>query len=129
MQIAAWYLVKPMKTYLFVMRHFPHYSSHVQETLDQLLTTAAFDQKVSILFIDDGVSQLKAQQNPPSMPLKNTAAIFQVLDVYDIKNLYVEAESLCAKGLNEADLILPVKLIRRAAVNDLMQQYDVLMPD
>ena len=129
MRIAAWCLVKSMKSYLFVMRHFPHFSSHVQETLDQLLTTAAFDQTVSLLFIDNGVSQLKAQQNSESMPLKNTAAIFQVLDVYDIKNLYVEAESLFAKGLNEADLILPVNLIRRAEVNDFMQQHDVLMPD
>lgn len=111
------------------MRHFPHFSSHVQETLDQLLTTAAFDQTVSLLFIDNGVSQLKAQQNSESMPLKNTAAIFQVLDVYAIHNLYVEAESLSAKGLNESDLILPVKLIRRAAVNDLMQQHAVLIPD
>ena len=129
MLIVAWYLVERMKTYLFIMRHFPHYSSHVQETLDQLLTTAAFDQNVSLLFVDDGVCQLKAHQNPKNILLKNSAAIFQVLDVYAIHNLYVEAESLSAKGLNESDLILPVKLIRRAAVNDLMQQHAVLIPD
>lgn len=129
MLIVAWYLVKPMKTYLFVMRHFPHFSSHVQETLDQLLTTAAFDQKVSLLFVDDGVCQLKSQQNAEAMLLKNTAAIFQVLDVYDINDLYVEAESLSAKGLGESDLILPVNIIKRANVNALMQQHDVLMPD
>lgn len=111
------------------MRHFPHFSSHVQETLDQLLTTAAFDQTVSLLFIDDGVFQLKLQQNPECMPFKNTAAIFQVLDVYDVQNLYVEAESLAAKGLDESDLILPVKVISRSAVNALMQRHDVLMPD
>lgn len=111
------------------MRHFPYFSSHVQETLDQLLTTAAFDQKVSLLFLDDGVCQLKSQQNAEALFLKNTAAIFQVLEVYDINDLYVEAESLSAKGLDEADLILPVKIIKRAAVNALIQQHDVLMAD
>lgn len=118
-----------MKKYLFVMRHMPHLTSHVQEALDQMLTTAAFDQAVSVLFLDDGVFQLKTQQNPGGMALKNTAAIFTALELYEIKDVFVEAESLADRGLLADDLILSVRSIPRADVNELIRRHDVVVPD
>lgn len=118
-----------MKKYLFVMRHLPHCSSRVQETLDQILTTAAFDQKVSLLFVDDGVLQLKSGQNPNRINLRNTCAVFQALQIYDINDLYVESESLSARSLLQSDLILPVQCIQRSALNALVQQHDVILAD
>lgn len=118
-----------MKKYLFVMRHPPHISSRVQEALDQMLTTAAFDQSVSVLFLDDGVLQLKTGQNPENMALKNTAASFTALSLYEIKDVFVEAESLAERGLAVKDLILPVRTIPRADVNQLMRGHDAVVPD
>lgn len=118
-----------MKNYLFVMRHPPHISSHVQEALDQMLTTAAFDQSVTVLFLDDGVFQLKTGQNPQDMALKNTAAIFTALELYEIKDVFVETESLAERGLSMDDLILPVRAVPRAGVNELMRRHDLVVPD
>ncbi|MCQ8102669.1 sulfurtransferase complex subunit TusC [Methylomonas sp. SURF-2] len=118
-----------MKKYLFVMRHPPHVGSHVQETLDQILTTAAFDQAVSVLFLDDGVFQLKTRQNPQDMVLKNTGAIFTALELYEVKDVFVEAESLLDRGLSAAELILPVLTVARADVNALIRRHDVVVPD
>lgn len=119
-----------MKKYLFVMRHLPHVSSHAQETLDQMLTTAAFDQTVSVLFVDDGVLQLKRGQNSATELMgKNTAAIFNVLSIYDINQLLVENESLTDRGLRADDLILPVQIIPRNRVNAFMRQYDAIIAD
>jgi len=118
-----------MKSFLFVMRHPPHFSSRVQETLDQILTTAAFDQAVSVLFVDDGVLQLKQGQHPENMVLKNTSAMLSVLEMYEINNLYIEAESLSDRGLTSADSILPAKVVPRSAVNDLLKEYDVVLSD
>lgn len=120
--------VNEMKKYLFVMRHLPHVSSHVQETLDQMLTTAAFDQSVSVLFLDAGVLQLKRGQNSQPMGLKNTAAIFQALELYEINNLFVEAESLSSLGMTVDELILPVEVTPRAEVNALMQRHAIIIP-
>lgn len=117
-----------MKSYLFVMRSLPHIGCHVQETLDQMLTTAAFDQNVAVLFADDGVLQLKQGQDPACMTMRNTAAMFTALAMYDIEPLYVERESLSERGLSVADLILPVLAVPRDGVNDLLKQYDVLIP-
>lgn len=118
-----------MKKYLFVMRHFPHQSSHVQEALDQLLTSAAFDQTVSLLFVDDGVFQLKATQNSQAMGLKNTAAVYSALSLYGVTDLFVELESLQASGLSVEDLILPVQLLPRTEVNALLLQHTAIIPD
>ena len=111
------------------MRHLPHVACHVQETLDQLLTIAAFDQHVTLLFLDDGVFQLKSRQQPAKMSFKLVAAMLQSLEVYGIEHLYVETESLSARGLNCDDLILPVQRIDRKAVHALLQQHDVVVPD
>lgn len=111
------------------MRNLPHLSSHVQETLDQILTTAAFDQSVSVLFLDDGVFQLKSGQDPQTMVLKNTAAIFTALELYEITDVFVEVESLADRGLVLDDLILPVRAMPRADVNELIRCHDVIVPD
>lgn len=109
------------------MRHLPHITSHVQETLDQLLTTAAFDQQVTLLFLDDGVFQLKSGQHPAKMSFKLVAAIMQSLELYGINHLYVESESLMARGLKSDDLILPVQCIDRQRVPEILQQHDVVV--
>jgi len=118
-----------MKNYTFVMRHLPHTSSRVQEILDQMLTTAAFDQVVSVLFLDDGVLQLRRGQNPAEAVFKDTAAIFKVLELYDINRLFVERESLAARGLSDEDLLLPVQLVSRSEVGELLKTSDVVVPD
>ena len=118
-----------MKRYLFVMSRPPHSGTHLQETLDAILTAAAFDQEVGLLFVDDGVWQLKHYQQPGAMRVKDTAAIFQALEIYDVKDLYVEQESLDERGLSSADLILPVTNILRREVSQLMRAYDIISPD
>ena len=118
-----------MKKYLFVLRRAPNNGNHLQEALDMILTTAAFDQSVSLLFIDDGVLQLRRGQNPQVLSLKDTAAIFSALEIYDVRQLYVESESLSARGLVKEDLLLPVELLDRCEINGLMAQYAVIVPD
>jgi tRNA 2-thiouridine synthesizing protein C len=118
-----------MKSYLFVMRRPPNLGNHVQETLDMILTMAAFDQAVSVLFADDGVLQLKAGQNQAALSLKETSAIFNALPVYEVNSLYVEAESLKSRGLAPADLILPAQAIERIKISELMKRFQVIIPD
>lgn len=105
----------------------PHNGTQVQEKLDVILTTAAFDQPLTLLFLDDGVFQLKKGQQPETQGLKDTAAIFKALEIYKVSNLYVEYESLQERGLLAEDLTLSVQTIRRKNINHFMQQYDVVV--
>ena len=115
-----------MKSYLFVLRHAAHSGIYVQEMLDIILTTAAFDQAVSLLLLDDGVFQLKKHQQPEQYGMKDTAAIFNALEIYDIHAIYSETESLQSRGLTANDLCLPIREYHRKDISALMAQFDVV---
>jgi tRNA 2-thiouridine synthesizing protein C len=115
------------KNFLFVLRHPPHGGIHVQESLDIVMTTAAFDQAVRLLFLDDGVFQLKRDQEPAAIGFKHIAPIFTALELYDIEELWVEEESLRERGLTAEDLILPVRLLCRCHVAAFVRSHDVVV--
>lgn len=116
-----------VKKFLFVMRTPPYHGIRLQEKLDALLTTAAFEQKLTLLFLDDGVFQLKKTQLDVKQPLKNTSRLFNALAMYDITTLYNEIESMQERGLKPSDLSLSVKSLYRKDINRLMQQFDVIV--
>ncbi len=116
-----------MKKYLFVLRRPPHSGSYVQEMLDIVLTTAAFDQEVALLFVDDGVFQLKNHQKTQQYHMKDTAAIFAALEIYDIHHFYTEVESLQERGLKPADLLLPVQELYRKEIANLLCSFDIVI--
>jgi len=115
-----------MKKILFVMQSAPHVGMIVQEKLDVILTAAAFDQHVALLFLDEGVFQLKKGQQPEKQGLKDTASIFNAFEIYDVNELYTEVESLQEQGLKPNDLSLPVQALYRKDINQLIQKFDVV---
>lgn len=115
-----------MKRYLFVLNRPPHSGAQAQEMLDVILTAAAFDQSVSLLLLDDAVFQIKKGQNPDPVGMKDIAAIFTALEIYEVKQIYVEVESLQERGLKPADLCLAVREVFRKDVAALMKQHDLV---
>ena len=113
-----------MKKYLFVLRSALFSGVHVQESLDVVLTAAAFDQHVSVLLLDDGVFQLKKGQRLHNTGFKDISAIYKAFEIYDIHNIYVEVESLQERGLKPGDLCLPVHECYRKDIGRLMKAYD-----
>lgn len=118
-----------MKKYLFIIRRPPNQGIYANEALDMILTSAAFDQTVALLFIDDGVLQLKDQQQPESMHLKDIPAIYQALDLYNVDTVYVEEESLLARGLQQETLFLETKTVNRQSLSRLLQEFDFIIPE
>lgn len=115
-----------MKSFLLVLNQPPHDGLSVQETLDVILTAAAFDQAVSLLLLDDAVFQIKQHQNPEPVGLKDTSTIFKALEIYDVHNIYLEVESLQERGLNAGDLMMPIKEIYRKDVASLMKKFQIV---
>lgn len=115
-----------MKRYLFVLRKPAHSGAYLQEMLDIILITAAFDQSVSILWLDDAVFQLKNNQQPDVSGMKDTAAMLQSLSIYDVTELYTETESLQERGLMTNGLCLPVQTLSRQQIGEFMQGFDIV---
>ena len=94
-----------IKKFMYINRTAPHGSIYAQEGLEVALIGAAFDQDVSMAFIDDGVFQIKNGQDTSATGMKNFSPAWRALGDYDITRLYVEKESLQARGLGIDDLM------------------------
>jgi tRNA 2-thiouridine synthesizing protein C len=116
-----------MKKILFVLRKPPHSGAYWQETLDVVMTAAAFDQDVSLLLLDDAVFQLKSGQNPEGFGLKATIGMIKALPLYGINPIYVETESLIARGLSQADLSETVIAIPIADLGRWQRSFDLIL--
>ncbi len=116
-----------IKKFMFVNRKAPYGTIYALESLEVVLITAAFDQDVSLAFLDDGVYQLKKGQQTKGIDTKNFSPTFRALDGYDIEKLYVEKESLALRGLSEADLLVDVTVLDRKEMGKLMGQQDVVL--
>ena len=112
---------------MFVNRKAPYGTIYALESLGVVLITAAFDQDVSLVFMDDGVFQLKKGQQTKGIKNKNFSPTYRALDGYDIEKLYVEEEALAARGLTEEDLLVDVTVMSRADLGKLMDDMDVVL--
>lgn len=117
----------PVKKFLFVNRTAPYGTIYALESLEVVLITAAFDQDVSLLFIDDGVFQLKKEQDTKAIGMKNFSPTYRALEGYDVEKLYVDKESLVRRGLTKDDLLVEVEVIDVEQIGEIMQEQDVIL--
>ena len=116
-----------VKKFLFVNRKAPYGSVYALEGLEVVLISAAFDQDVSLAFFDDGVYQLAKGQQTKGIDTKNFSPAYRALEGYDIEKLYVEKESLDARGLTVGDLLVDVQVLPAAELGALMAGQDVVI--
>lgn len=94
-----------IKKLMYVNRKAPYGTIYALESLEVVLIGAAFDQQVSLAFVDDGVYQLTRSQNTDGIGMKNFSPTYAALGDYDVRHIYVERESLEARGLTVGDLM------------------------
>jgi tRNA 2-thiouridine synthesizing protein C len=116
-----------VKKFMFVNRKAPYGTVYALEGLEVVLIAAAFDQDVSMVFLDDGVYELVKGQNTKGIEVKNFSPTYRALEGYDIEKLYVERESLEARGLTETNLVVPVDVLDSAQLSALMAEQDVVI--
>jgi tRNA 2-thiouridine synthesizing protein C len=116
-----------VKQFMFVNRKAPYGTIYALEGLEVVLISAAFDQDVSLAFLDDGVYQLVKGQQTKGLEMKNFSPTYRALEGYDVEKLYVERESLEARGLREDQLLVPVQVVSAQEMAQLMEQQDVII--
>ncbi|OUR92560.1 hypothetical protein A9Q81_16075 [Gammaproteobacteria bacterium 42_54_T18] len=116
-----------MKNLLFVFDKPPHSSPATKEGLDAILTASAFGQNVTLLLLGDGIFQLLNNQDPSHLPAKNTASIFQALDMYGIENIVTPCENLKNKGLSLSDLSTPCDILDNTQLAKLYAIQDQIL--
>lgn len=94
-----------IKKFLYLNRRAPYGTIYAWEALEVVLIGAAFDQDVSLAFLDDGVYQIVKGQDTAGIEMKNFSPTYSALGDYEVTKLYVEKESLEERGLTVDDLM------------------------
>lgn len=129
-----------IKKFMYLNRRAPYGTIYAWESLEVVLIGAAFDQKVSLAFLDDGVYQIVKGQDTKAVEMKNFSPTYSALGDYDVTQLYVEKESLEERGLTVEDLMPltyedenddwaekdSIQVVSRQELAELMDQQDVL---
>ncbi len=129
------------KQFLVVNRKAPHGTIHALESLEVVLIAAAFEQVVSLAFVDDGVYQLISDQDTAAIGSKNFPAVFRALGDYGVKQIYIEQSSLEARGLKASDLMAltwadesdnwidkdSIRIVNSAELSEIIEQHDVIL--
>lgn len=115
------------KKFMFVNRKAPYGTIYAWEALEVVLIAAAFEQDVSLAFLDDGVFQLKKGHQTKDIGVKAFEKTWGALEDYDVTKLYVAQEALAERGLTADDLAVPVEVLSRAEIGKLMEEQDVLL--
>ncbi len=80
-----------------------------------------------MVFMDDGVYQLKKNQDTTGIGMKNFSKTFGALEDYGVEKIYVEKESLDARGLTADDLVIPVEVLAAVDLSEIMARQDVVI--
>ncbi|GAB4361311.1 MAG: sulfurtransferase complex subunit TusC [Gammaproteobacteria bacterium] len=130
-----------VKKFLYVNRKAPYGTIYALESLEVVLIGAAFEQDVSLVFMDDGVYQLTKGQDTKGIGMKNFSPTYSALGDYDVNKIYVDKESLDERGLTLDDLQHltwedededwaekdSIRLVSRSEIADLMEEHDVIL--
>lgn len=116
-----------VKKFMYVNRKAPYGTIYALESLEVVLIGAAFEQDVSMVFVDDGVYQLTKGQDTAGVDMKNFSPTYRALEMYDVEKLYVGQEALESRGLTADDLIVDVEIKTADEIRDLMEEQDVIL--
>ena len=110
----------------FLFRTAPHGNAISLEGLDALLAATAFcdEEEIGVFFIDDGVLNLLDGQNPELLLQKDFIRTFKLLDLYDIEQRFVCADSLDQYNLQEEQLIISAEKIDRTSLIKKLSQTE-----
>ena len=117
----------PVRKFMYVNRRAPYGTIYALESLEVVLIAAAFEQDVSLVFMDDGVYQIKKGQNTDGIGVKNFSPTYRALEGYDVEKLYVEKESLESRGMTTDDLVVPVQVFDKDQLAALMEEQEVIL--
>lgn len=115
------------KSFLIVCRQPPYGSALAREALDVALATAAFDQRVAMLFLGDGVLQLLRPQDAAAIGQKAHDKQLGALPLYDVEELYVDARALRERGVEGTELAVAARAVEDTDIAALYAAHDIVL--
>lgn len=108
---------------LFVLRVSPASHQAVIEVLSEVMTFAAFDIPLRLLFLDEGVKLLASDTDP------QISGMLSALPLYGVSEFFVETESLVALGNASVNPTLGLSKLPRGKVSAFILSHERVLGD
>jgi len=126
------------KKFMYVNRKAPYGTIYALEVLEAVLISAAFEQHAAIVFVDDGVYQIKKNQDTQAVNMKNFSKTYGIIemekedadedeDMDMVWRIIVEKESMEARGLTADDFVVEVEVLASAELAKVMAEQEVVI--
>jgi tRNA 2-thiouridine synthesizing protein C len=123
---------------MITVRKAPYGTIYVQEAIEVMFIMASFELDLSVVFLDDGVYALKKGQDSRDLGIKSFSASLGALADWDVKNVYVDGESLQQRNIalnqlvsvgeddDTGDTVYP-KVLSTDELKAMMHQQDSIL--
>ena len=115
------------KNILVIIRTAPYGQSKSKDAIDFILTAAAYDQELHVLFQGDGVFHLLPNQDPSGIPSKNINKLLSAFEMYEIENIHADNGSLAQRSMNSATIVPKVQISSSEFKQDLISSADTVL--
>ena len=127
-----------VKRFMYVNRKAPYGTIYALEVLEAVFISAAFEQHACIVFVDDGVYQIKKGQNTEAINMKNFSKTYGIIEMekedadededMDMEwRIIVEKESMETRGLSKDDFVVDVEVIPSDELAAIMAVQEVVI--
>ncbi len=126
------------KTITYLNRKAPYGTIYALEVLESVLISAAFEQHANIVFVDDGVYQIKKGHDTADLGMKNFLPTYGIIEMEkedadeddDIDmnwRIIVEKESIEARGLTKEDFKVDVEVLSSTELAEVLNASDAVI--
>ncbi len=114
------------KKILIIIRQAPFASTLPNAAMDIVLTAAAFEQELSLLFLGAGVLHLLPGQNSFETGIKSISQALPSLELYDVKRVLFEENALVQRGFKTNQLLMLSEALSRQQILKEIEQADLV---
>ena len=86
------------------------------------MTVAVFGQDVNLIFWGDGVLQLIKGQAPEAISSKSISSALETLELYGIKDIYVDQDAMNRHQLQPSDLVIEAQPTGKEALLTIIER-------
>ncbi len=108
----------------FVHSRGPYDGPFAQDGLDAAMVAAAFDQEVTLVFVDDGVYQLLPGHAPAAIGRRRADEALGHIGALGVQRILVDRASLDLRGVAAELLNLPAKPMEAGEIARFLETQD-----
>lgn len=112
------------KNILVIVRQSPYSSILSAAALDIVLTAAAFEQTLTLIFMGEGVLHLLSSQDSKASGLKNISKALSSLELYEVDQVFVEKDALKERNLKTENLVMRPDTLSLSQIAETIEKAD-----